>query len=388
MKEYLTIEWNDTESEAKGWLVIYNFVKGYTGGGIRMHPEVTQEEVRRMAETMAYKYQACESRNCGGCKGGIAYDNKAPDAGDVLRRYLIAMMPYIKEGVSLGGDYGTRYGDILAVFREFGFDMPLTKSMRSNPKIVENAAAYDHLLEKTVFGIPINDVMAGYGVAEAADEAWQILREAESDLRLPEQAAVVIQGMGRVAFACAEQLHRLGYRIAGMSDSKVFLYDPEGLDPSRIRQIKKSGRDFRNCGELSGSTRVMRSEEWLSVPYDILIPCALADALSGENAPQVGAKLLVEGANIATSEEADQIFKEKGMYLICDFTANLSEAWLYDAVFFGTIPAEPEAALAGASALCRRNARKQMELAVTEGRYARESVREIFAPTVQDTPEV
>ena len=82
MKEYLTIEWNDTESEAKGWLVIYNFVKGYTGGGIRMHPEVTQEEVRRMAETMAYKYQACESRNCGGCKGGIAYDNKAPDAGD------------------------------------------------------------------------------------------------------------------------------------------------------------------------------------------------------------------------------------------------------------------------------------------------------------------
>lgn len=145
MKEYLTVEWNDTESSAKGWLVIYNYVKGYTGGGIRMHPDVNKEEVLRLAEAMAYKYKACESQFCGGCKGGIVYDSKAPDAKAVLRRYLIAMMPYIREGVSLGGDYGTNYSDILAVFREFGFDMPLTKSMRDDKKIVENAAAYNKL---------------------------------------------------------------------------------------------------------------------------------------------------------------------------------------------------------------------------------------------------
>lgn len=90
-----------------------------------------------------------------------------PDAKAVLRRYLIAMMPYIREGVSLGGDYGTNYSDILAVFREFGFDMPLTKSMRDDKKIVENAAAYNKLLEQTVDTVPINDVIAGYGVAEA-----------------------------------------------------------------------------------------------------------------------------------------------------------------------------------------------------------------------------
>ena len=155
MKEYLTVEWNDTESSAKGWLVIYNYVKGYTGGGIRMHPDANKEEVLRLAEAMAYKYKACESQFCGGCKGGIVYDSKAPDAKAVLRRYLIAMMPYIREGVSLGGDYGTNYSDILAVFREFGFDMPLTKSMRDDKKIVENAAAYNKLLEQTVDTVPI-----------------------------------------------------------------------------------------------------------------------------------------------------------------------------------------------------------------------------------------
>ena len=59
MKPYLCIEWNDTESEAVGWLVIHNFVNGYTGGGIRMHPAVTREEVLRLAECMACTYRPC-----------------------------------------------------------------------------------------------------------------------------------------------------------------------------------------------------------------------------------------------------------------------------------------------------------------------------------------
>ena len=168
MKPYLTVEWNDTETDAKGWMVIHNFVKGYTGGGIRMHPSVTLKEVERLAETMAYKYKACESQYCGGCKGGIAYDSKASDAKAVLRRYLIAMMPYIKAGVSLGGDLGTKYGDMLEVFQEFGFEMPLTKSMAADPQIEKNMQAYNKMLDLTVDGRPVNDIIAGYGVACAA----------------------------------------------------------------------------------------------------------------------------------------------------------------------------------------------------------------------------
>lgn len=411
MKEYLTVEWNDTESSAKGWLVIYNYVKGYTGGGIRMHPDVNKEEVLRLAEAMAYKYKACESQFCGGCKGGIAYDSKAPDAKAVLRRYLIAMMPYIREGVSLGGDYGTNYSDILAVFREFGFDMPLTKSMRDDKKIVENAAAYNKLLEQTVDTVPINDVIAGYGVAEAADEAYMLLMEARKISKegistdgsfdgnniwtcdryvrgsKGQKADVVIQGMGRVGSACANRLMQLGHSVVGMSDSKVFLYNPNGLDTRMVRKLKKEGKAFKS-GDFGDGTKIMQSCEWLSVPCDIIVPCALADALNGDNAGDVKAALVVEGANIATSAAADEVFKKKGVYMICDFTANLSEAWMYDAVFFGTVAAEKDVVLAAAAELCRRNARKQMQLALDEGRYARESVKEIFAPTVQDFPEI
>src|SRR5690625_5293635 len=82
-KPYLVVEWKDTETSAVGWLVVHNFVNGYTGGGVRMHPSVTKNEVKRLAKAMAYKYVASESKTTGGCKGGIAYDFKANDAKEV-----------------------------------------------------------------------------------------------------------------------------------------------------------------------------------------------------------------------------------------------------------------------------------------------------------------
>ena len=123
-KPYVVVEWNDTESNAVGWLCAYNFVGHYCGGGTRMHPTVTKEEVIRLATTMGYKYKACESVTTGGCKGGIRYDYKAPDAPDVLRRYLVAMAPYIKAGVSIGGDLGVDYADVLRILDDIGVGLP------------------------------------------------------------------------------------------------------------------------------------------------------------------------------------------------------------------------------------------------------------------------
>ena len=118
------------------------------------------------------------------------------------------------------------------------------------------------------------------------------------------------------------------------------------------------------------------------------IPAALANTVNGDNAASVKAGLVVEAANIAVSPEADEILKKRGVRLICDFTANLSEAWLYDAVFFGAVTPELSSVLAGAEALCRRNAAKQMRCALEDGIYARESARELFEPDVQDLPEI
>lgn len=381
MKPYLTVEWNDTETNAKGWMVIHNFVKGYTGGGIRMHPSVTLREVERLAETMAYKYKACESRYCGGCKGGIAYDSKAPDARAVLRRYLIAMMPYIKAGVSLGGDLGTKYGDMLEVFREFGFEMPMTKSMASDPQIEKNMQAYNKMLDLTVDGRPINDIIAGYGVACAADEAWSYLPDTE------ESASVVIQGMGRVGSAIAKKIQQFGHKVVGMADSKVCVYCKDGLDTELLYELKRGHREL-DLTKLPETYQIMPTEQWVEQECDILIPAALDNVIHKDNAERVRAKLLVEGANIPVSPEADKIIKNKGIYLICDFTANLSEAWFYDAVFFGVVEPELNTVLREGEALCRRNAGKLMKAAVEEGIYARESAMKLFEPDIQDMPEI
>lgn len=381
MKPYLTVEWNDTETNAKGWMVVHNFVKGYTGGGIRMHPCVTLREVERLAKTMAYKYKACESQYCGGCKGGIAYDSKAPDARAVLRRYLIAMMPYIKAGVSLGGDLGTKYGDMLEVFREFGFEMPLTKSMATDPRIEKNMQAYNKMLDLTVDGRPINDVIAGYGVACAADEAWSYLPDTE------ESAAVVIQGMGRVGSAIAKKIQQFGHKVVGMADSKVCVYCKDGLDTELLYDLKRGHREL-DLTKLPETYQIMPTEQWVEQECDILIPAALDNVIHKDNAERVRAKLLVEGANIPVSPEADKILKNKGIYLICDFTANLSEAWFYDAVFFGVVEPELNTVLREGEALCRRNAGKLMKAAVEEGIYARESAMKLFEPDIQDMPEI
>ena len=381
MKPYLTVEWNDTETNAKGWMVIHNFVKGYTGGGIRMHPSVTLREVERLAETMAYKYKACESRYCGGCKGGIAYDSKAPDARAVLRRYLVAMMPYIKAGVSLGGDLGTKYGDMLEVFREFGFEMPMTKSMASDPQIEKNMQAYNKMLDLTVDGRPINDIIAGYGVACAADEAWSYLPDTE------ESASVVIQGMGRVGSAIAKKIQQFGHKVVGMADSKVCVYCKDGLDTELLYDLKRGHREL-DLTKLPETYQIMPTEQWVEQECDILIPAALDNVIHKDNAERVRAKLLVEGANIPVSPEADKIIKNKGIYLICDFTANLSEAWFYDAVFFGVVEPELNTVLREGEALCRRNAGKLMKAAVEEGIYARESAMKLFEPDIQDMPEI
>lgn len=122
-KPYVVVEWNDTETDAKGWMCAYNFVGHYCGGGTRMHPTVTKEEVIRLATTMGYKYKACESLTTGGCKAGIAYDYKAPDAEDVLRRFLTATAPYIKAGVSIGGDLGVDYSVVLRILDDLGIGM-------------------------------------------------------------------------------------------------------------------------------------------------------------------------------------------------------------------------------------------------------------------------
>ena len=172
-----------------------------------------------------------------------------------------------------------------------------------------------------------------------------------------------------------------------MADSKVCVYCKDGLDTELLYDLKRGHREL-DLTKLPETYQIMPTEQWVEQECDILIPAALDNVIHKDNAERVRAKLLVEGANIPVSPEADKILKNKGIYLICDFTANLSEAWFYDAVFFGVVEPELNTVLREGEALCRRNAGKLMKAAVEEGIYARESAMKLFEPDIQDMPEI
>lgn len=407
-KPYLVLEWNDHLTDAAGWVVVHRFVQGYASGGTRMHPAVTRREVERLAKVMAYKYEAGGSVTTGGCKAGIAYDYKAPDAKAVLGRFLRAMKPYLQAGVSLGGDLGVAFEDVLAIMEELQVEL-ITPAMKRDPHVMEGLQAYRRLLGETVDGtFLLNDAVTGYGAAYCADEAWRALRQdgvckGEADSRSgtgtgvcghPEgtvhadqagdsRARVVVQGFGCVGASCAFLLHRMGYRVVGIADANLLVENPAGLDvPALVKGRMKHGE--LAPASFRPEDRVRPNGEWLDIDCEILVPAALEDVIHAGNARQVKAALVVEGANIPVSPEGDAVLMERGIHVVNDFVANLGAIRFYDAAIFGHVRSGAEEVLQDIEALCRRNTSRLLAEAKRLDLYEREAAERLFQPRGQE----
>lgn len=378
-KPYITVEWNDTETDAKGWLCAYNFVNHYCGGGTRMHPTVTKEEVERLAMTMGYKYKACESQTTGGCKGGIAYDYKKADAKDVLRRYLIAMAPYIKAGVSIGGDLGVDYADVLDILDDIGIGLPATKEMKTDPVIIQGIKDHDTLCGESYDGFLMYDMITGYGCAAGLDEAWKAMGNKEP-------GKVVVQGFGCVGASMCNSLDKMGYKVVGIADANGIVECQDGLDVKKLIAGRKPKGEL-NQEDFEPNYIWRSNSEWLDVDCDIIVPAALEDVINKDNANDVKAKLIVEAANIPVTAEADEILKEKGVKIAVDFTTNLGGIRIYEVSVFGLVPCKPELIVKDTEDLVRKNTRLVFEKAEKEGKTNREVARELFTPDVFDTPD-
>ncbi|MBR0599144.1 Glu/Leu/Phe/Val family dehydrogenase [Sinanaerobacter chloroacetimidivorans] len=379
-KPYVVVEWNDVESDAKGWLCAYNFVNHYCGGGTRMHPTVTREEVIRLATTMGYKYKASESKTTGGCKGGIAYDYKAPDAKEVLKRYLIAMAPYIKAGVSIGGDLGVDYGDVLNILDEIGIGLPSTKEMREDSRIQQCIKDHDVLCDMTYDGFKMYDMITGYGCAAALDEAWKIKGGKPG-------ATVLLQGFGCVGASMAVCLDKMGYKVVGIADANCLVTCKDGLDIKKLVETRKPKGEL-DPAAFTEDYEVIDNSRWLDVECDVLVPAALEDVINKDNAHKVKASLIVEAANIPVTPEADRILAEKGVDICVDFVSNLGGIRIYDVAVFGLVPCEPQAIVDDTTELIRKNTRLVFEKAKKEGKGTRDVARELFAPDTFDTPDI
>ena len=286
-----------------GHRVHHSTVLGPTKGGIRYHPDVTLNEVRALAMWMTWKC-AVAGLPYGGGKGGVAVDPKTLSRDELehlTRRYAteisIMMSP---EGDIPAPDVGTTPQTMAWIMDTYSMHRGY-----STPSVVT--------------GKPI-EIGGSFGRVEATGRGVMLsVREAARLVNLPlEGATVVVQGFGNVGSVAAALLHELGCRIIGVSDSRGGIYNGGGLDPARVLQHKRATGSVVG---FPGSERITNAQ-LLELPCDALIPSAFEGQITGENAPRLRTKLIVEGANGPITPDADLILGDRQIPVIPDILAN------------------------------------------------------------------
>lgn len=165
---------------------------------------------------------------------------------------------------------------------------------------------------KDLGGIPHELGSTGFGVAHAALVACENIG---LDIA---NATVAIEGFGNVGSFAAKQLHEWGAKIVAISDSSGCMNNPNGIDFEKLIDIKQKTGSVINYTE----GRCIQNKDIFELPVDILIPAALPDVINKENVNNIKAKIVVEGANIPTIKEAEEILFRRGIVVVPDFVAN------------------------------------------------------------------
>ena len=279
-------------------------VIGPTKGGIRFHPDVTIDEVKALSMWMTFKCGVV-GLPYGGGKGGVICDPRELSKGE-LERLSRGFMEAIADIV--GPDKDIPAPDVYTTPEIMGWMMDTYSRMKG------------HHSPGVITGKPIIiGGSEGRNQATAQGCVYTII-SAVKDLDLPlEQATVAIQGFGNAGRIAAELLSALGCKIVAVSDSTCAIYNPDGLDIEKVSKHK----DSASLQSYTSDSHVQIShEKLLELDVDILIPAALENVITEENAPNIKAKIVAEAANGPTTPEADTILKEKGVLVIPDILAN------------------------------------------------------------------
>jgi len=293
-----------------GYRVQHSTARGPAKGGIRYHPAVTEAEVTALATLMTWK---CSVANIpfGGGKGGIAVDVRSLSRNELehlTRRYAYDISPIIGSHRDVPAPDLDTDAQIMAWFND-------TLNMLHGG-IVDPAV---------VTGKPLN--MGGSlgrgeatsrGLAICMDLALQKMGQHISDV------TVAVQGYGKVGRYAAEILHNeYGAKVAAISDVTGAYYDPNGLDIAAASHWADShhGR-LEGFADANKSVQKISNDELLTLPVDVLAPSAIEGQITGRNAHDIQAKLIVEGANGPTTVEGHEILESRGIVAVPDILAN------------------------------------------------------------------
>lgn len=294
-----------TISVFEGYRVVHSVHLGPSKGGIRYSMDVNLDEVKALAAWMTWK---CAVVNIpyGGAKGGIKCNPRAMSKGELerlTRGYTLSMKHVFGPDSDIPApDMGTGQQEMAWIVDEYS-------------KIV------GHNSWAVVTGKPL--VLGGsLGRVEATGRGVMVsTRSAMAKLGMkPTESTCIVQGFGNVGSISAKLISQLGVKIVGISDISGGYYNPEGIDVlSAIEFVANSGN--RSLEGFTGGNKVSNAE-LLELPCDILVPAAMEDQITPENADRIKAKLIVEGANGPTTAAADAILNSKGILVVPDILAN------------------------------------------------------------------
>jgi glutamate dehydrogenase (NAD(P)+) len=288
----------------KAFRVQYNDARGPTKGGLRFHPDETIDTVRALAAWMTWKCSVVDIP-LGGGKGGVICNPKEMSQSElenVSRGYIRAVGHYIGPET----------------------DVP-APDVYTNPQVMawmmdEYSKIIGHNVPGVITGKPLPlGGSAGRGDATAKGGMYCI-REAAKVLGIDlSKATVAVQGYGNAGqFAHKLVQEMFGAKVVAVSDSKGGVYSPEGIDLEAAAAHKQA---TRSVIDLAG-TQTITNADLLELDVDILIPAALENVITGENASRIKAKICAELANGPTTPDGDAILHKNGVYVIPDFLCN------------------------------------------------------------------
>jgi glutamate dehydrogenase/leucine dehydrogenase len=343
-KPLIVFEWNDSETEAQGWIVINSLRNGAAGGGTRMRKGLNMREVESLAKTMEVKFSVC-GPPIGGAKSGINFDPSDPRKEGVLKRWYAAARPILKNYYGTGGDMNVdEVHEVIPITRDLGILHPqegVVNGYLSTYSAEEKLQSISRLQEGVVLeisderfvpalGYTISDMITGWGVAEAVRHFYGIWGGT-----MPYKRAI-IQGWGNVAAAAAFYLAKHDVAIVGIIDKDGGLIKEDGFSLEEIKDlfIHRDGNKLSAPDMLSFEET---NERIWKLGAEIFIPGAASRLVTREQVDDMiegGMEVISCGANVPFADK--EIFMgpisrhaDEHIAVIPDFIANSGMARVF-----------------------------------------------------------
>ncbi len=298
----------------------HNNTLGPFKGGIRFHPNVSEDEVKALSMWMTWKCSLV-GLPFGGAKGGVICDPKQMSQAEIerlSRAYIRAIAPYIGPKKDVPAPDVNTNSQIMAWMVD---ELIKIKDQRSKIKDSLNPYA-------TITGKPI-ELGGSQGRTEATGMGGVIiLTELAKKLKIKnEKLKIAVQGFGNVGYWFSQLAHEAGFRVTAVSDSQGGAFVDAKLDPELTLKCKEKKGSVTQCFCHSGHCdlsfgRKISNEEFLELPVDVLVPAALENVINAQNAKKIKAKIIIEMANGPVTPEADKILQQRGIISIPDILAN------------------------------------------------------------------